>query len=103
VSQQSRQEIKKTKQKKGKQKLHKISTETWHYQKETERHPFNGARKVKPFCILMKQEMIEWQWHQLDHMQIISTSLQTDSHASTSSFFYKTTAFPDVQPTAPKH
>jgi len=23
------------------------------------------------------------QWHQLDHMQIICTSLQTDNHAST--------------------
>jgi len=22
-----------------------------------------------------------WQWHQLDHMQIICTSLQTDNHA----------------------
>jgi len=26
----------------------------------------------------------EWQWHQLGHMQV-STSLQTDNHASTSS------------------
>jgi len=25
-----------------------------------------------------------WQWHHLDHMQIICTSLQTDNHASTS-------------------
>jgi len=25
-----------------------------------------------------------WQWHQLDHMQIIYTSLQTDNHAITS-------------------
>jgi len=25
-----------------------------------------------------------WQWHQLDHMQIICTSLQRDNHASTS-------------------
>jgi len=24
------------------------------------------------------------QWHQLDHMQIICTSLQTDNHANTS-------------------
>jgi len=24
-----------------------------------------------------------WQWHQLDHMQIICTLLQTDNHAST--------------------
>jgi len=26
----------------------------------------------------MKQEMMECQWHQLDHMQTICTSLQTD-------------------------
>ena len=26
-----------------------------------------------------------WQWHQLDHMQTICTSLQTDNHANTSS------------------
>jgi len=25
-----------------------------------------------------------WQWHQLDHMQIICTSFQTHYHASTS-------------------
>jgi len=24
--------------------------------------------------------MMGWQWHQLDHMQIICTSLQTDNH-----------------------
>jgi len=33
----------------------------------------------------MKQEMMGWQWHQLDHMQIICISLQTDNHAKTSS------------------
>jgi len=26
----------------------------------------------------MKQEMMGWRWHQLDHMQVICTSLQTD-------------------------
>ena len=26
--------------------------------------------------------MMGWLWHQLDHMQIICTSLQTDNHAS---------------------
>jgi len=41
-------------------------------------HP--GTRKVKPIWILMKQETMGWQWHQLDHMQIICTSLQTDNH-----------------------
>jgi len=57
-------------------------------------HPFNGLfststwvsrhQKGKPFWILLQQEMMGWQWHQLDHMQIICTSLQTDNHASTS-------------------
>jgi len=44
-----------------------------------------GTRKVEPMWILMTQEMMRWQWHQLDHMQITCTSLQTDNHASTSS------------------
>jgi len=26
-----------------------------------------------------------WQWHQLDHVQTICTSLQTDNHTNTSS------------------
>jgi len=44
-----------------------------------------GIRKVEPVWILLQQTMMGWQWHQLDHMQIICTSLQTDNHASTSS------------------
>jgi len=37
----------------------------------------------------MKQEMMVWQWHQLDDMQIICILFQPDNHASTSllSFF----------------
>jgi len=41
-------------------------------------------QKAKPFWILLEQEMMGWQWHQLDHMQIICILLQTDNHASTS-------------------
>jgi len=41
-------------------------------------------QKGKPCWILLKWEMMGWQWHQLDHTQIICTSLQTDNHASTS-------------------
>jgi len=47
----------------------------------TDRHPFNGlfsttisvasTRKVKPFWILMKQEMMGRQWHQLDHLHLV--------------------------------
>jgi len=32
---------------------------------------------------MTKQEIMGWQWHQLDHMQIICNSLQTNNHAST--------------------
>jgi len=39
---------------------------------------------VKPFWILMMQKIMGWQWHQVDHMQTIWTSLQTDNHISTS-------------------
>jgi len=54
-------------------------------------HPFNSlfsriawvSQKGKPFWILLVQEIMGWQWHQLDHMQIICTSLQTDNHLTT--------------------
>ena len=40
------------------------------------------------------------QWHQLDHLQTICTSLQTDNHTNTSSLkFYRPGALPDAQPT----
>jgi len=48
--------------------------------------------------------MMKWQWHQLDHMQIICTSLQTNNHVSTSPLsFYGPDALPATQPTASKH
>ena len=52
-------------------------------------------QKGKPFWILPEQEMMGWQWHQLDHMQIICILLQTDNHASTSplSFYRPDTHF----------
>jgi len=63
-----------------------------------------GTRKVKPIWILMKQEMMGWQWHQLDHMRIIFTSLQTDNHVITSSLiFYRPDALSDAQPMMSEH
>ena len=32
--------------------------------------------------------MMEWQWHQLDYMQFICTSLQTDNHSITSTLSF---------------
>jgi len=50
----------------------------------------------------MRQNMMGFlgmQWHQLDHMQTICTSLQTDYHTNTSSLnFYRPDALPDAQP-----
>ena len=78
-------------------------------------HPFDSRfsritwvswyQKNKPFRILMKQEMLGWQWHQLDHMQIIRTSLQTDNHSNIPplSFFYRPNVLPAAQPTVSKH
>ena len=44
------------------------------------------------------------QWHQLDHMQTICTSLQTDNHTNTSSLnFYGPDALYDTEPTVSKH
>jgi len=43
--------------------------------------------------------MIGWQWHQLDHMQIICTSLQTDNHASTSPLSILHVGCPSCHPT----
>jgi len=51
-------------------------------------------RAVKRVCV----------WHQLDRMQTICTSLQTDNHTNTSSLnFYRPDALPDAQPTVSKH
>jgi len=62
------------------------------------------CQKGKPFWILPEQEMMGWQWRQLDQMQIICTSLQTDTHASTSPIsFYRPDALPAAQPTASEH
>jgi len=41
-----------------------------------------GIRKLKPVWILMKQEIMGWQWHQPDHMQIICTLLHSCPHWS---------------------
>jgi len=69
-------------------------------------HLFNGLfswvswhQKGKPFWILLEQEMTEWQWHQLDHMQIIYASQQTDNHASTSPLSFLQAGCPSYRPT----
>jgi len=48
--------------------------------------------------------MMQLLWHQLDRMEIICTTLQTDNHDSTPSLnFYRPDALPDGKPTVSKH
>jgi len=76
-------------------------------------HPFNGPlsgttqvsqyQKGKTNLDFTEARDNEWQWHQLEHMQVC-TSLQTDNHASTPPLsFYRPDALPAAQPTASKH
>ena len=71
-------------------------------------HPFNGpfsgtTQKGKTSLDFTEARDSEWQWHELEHMQVC-TSLQTDNHASTPPFsFYRPDALPAAQPTASKY
>ena len=70
---------------------------TWvnRYQKDKTSLDLNEARD---------DGVLGWQWHQLDHMQTVCTSLQTDNHTDTSSVnFYTPGALPDAQPTVSNH
>jgi len=60
----------------------------------THTHPFN-----RPFSDLDFTEArdSEWQWHQLDHMQVC-ISLQTDNHASTPPLKFFTGRMPFLPP-----
>ena len=91
-------------------KRHPISSSITH----THTHPFNGPlsgttqvsryQKDKTNLDFTEARDIEWQWHQLGHMQFC-TSLQTDNHASTPplKFFCRPDALSAAQPTASKH
>jgi len=78
----------------------------------THTHPFNGSfsgttqvsqyQKGKTNLDFTEARGIEWQWHQLGHMQVC-ISLQTNNHASTPPLvFYRLDALPATQPTALK-
>jgi len=64
-----------------------------------------GKLALKQSAILMKQEMMGWQWHALEHMQFICTSLQIDNNVITSplKFFNSPNALLDAQLTVTKH
>ena len=71
-------------------------------------HPFNGPfsgttrvsryQKGKTRLDFTEARDSEWQWHQLDHMQVC-TSLQTDNHASTPPLSFLQAGCPSCHPT----
>jgi len=71
-------------------------------------HMFNGLfsrttwvsrhQKGKPFWILLKKEMMGWQWHQLDHMQsFVPHSRQITTPVSHHSIFCSKTNKRDLK------
>ena len=65
---------------------------------------FSGATQVSRYqkgktnLDFAKARDSEWQWHQLDHMQVC-TSLQTDNHASTPPLSFLQAGCPSCCPT----
>jgi len=68
--------------------LFSTTTSVSRYQKGKTSVDLNGARD---------DGVLGQQWHQLDNMQTICTSLQTDNHTNTSSLnFYRLDVLPDT-------
>jgi len=66
--------------------------------------PFSGTTQVSQYqkgktnLDFTEARDSEWQWHQLDHMQVC-TSLQTDNHASTPLLSFLQARCPSCHPT----
>jgi len=75
--------------------------------KNTYIHPFNGSfsgttqvsqcQKSKTNLDFTEARDSEWQWHQLDHMQVC-TLLQTDNHSSTPPLSFLQAGCPSCHP-----
>jgi len=63
-----------------------------------QRQSTEGIRKVKPIWILQKQETLSGSGVSCSHMQV-STSLQTDNHASTPPLCLLQAGCPSCHPT----
>jgi len=74
----------------------------------THTHPFNGPfsgttqvsryQKGKTNLDFTEARDSQWQWHQLEHMQVC-TSLQTDNHASNPPLSFLQAGCPSCHPT----
>ena len=83
-------------------------TASKHWRQHIHTHPFNGPlsgttrvsqyQEGKTNLDFTGASDSEWQWHQLDHMQVC-TSLQTDNHTSTSPLSFLQAGCPSCHPT----
>jgi len=65
---------------------------------------YEKGKNQSGFKWRMRWRGLGMQRHQLDHMQTVCTSLQTDNHTNTSSLiFYRPDALPAAQPTVSEH
>ena len=84
------------------------ATDTVYCSTHTHTHPFNGPfswttrvgryQKGKTNQDFTEARDSEWQWHQLDHMQVC-TLLQTDNHTSTPPLSFLQAGCPSCRPT----
>jgi len=80
----------------------------WYFDLYTHTHTFNGPlsgttrvsryQKGKTNLDFTEARDSEWQWYQLDYMQVC-TSLQTDNHASTPPLSFLQAGCPSCRPT----
>ena len=87
--------------------LHSVHPSLCHMPLAQHTHPFNGPlsgttwvsqyQKGKTKLDFTEARDSEWQWHQLDHMQVC-TLLQTDNHASTPPLSFFTGRMPFLLP-----
>jgi len=67
-------------------------------------HPGEGYQKGKTNLDFTEARDSEWQWHQLEHMQVCTySSRQITMPTPHHSVFYRPDALPAAQPTASKH
>ena len=84
--------------------LHTHTHTRTHTHTHTFNGPFSGATQVSQYqkgktnLDFIEARDSEWQWHQLEHMQVC-TSLQTDNHASTPPLSFLQARCPSCRPT----
>ena len=83
---------------------HITATTTTDLQPMVRDYPGESVQEGETILDIVDADMMGWQWHQLNHMQAICTSLQKITMpAPHQSDFCGLDALPDTQPTASEH